>query len=154
MASPAKLVFKPSRAEKPSRLRIQKIIGIDSEDTPSLIREVTHGFPFQALTTFESATGLELQKVAGLIGIPSRTLARRRAGGKLSSEESERLLRISRLFEKAVELFEGDRAGAMNWMSTPRAALDSHTPLEYSRTEVGAREVEDLIGRLEHGVFS
>jgi putative toxin-antitoxin system antitoxin component (TIGR02293 family) len=154
MASAAKLVFKPSHEARPSRLRIQKIIGINAGDTPSLIREVMDGFSYQALATFESATGLELPKIAGLIGIPSRTLARRKAVGKLSPEESERLLRISRLFEKAVDLFEGDTTAAVKWMSTPRPALDSQTPLEYSRTEVGAREVEDLIGRLEHGVFS
>ena len=112
------------------------------------------GFSYHALATFESATGLELSTLAGLIGIPSRTLARRKAVGKLSPEESERLLRISRLFEKAVDLFEGDTSAAVNWMSTPEVVLDSETPLEYSRTEVGAREVEDLIGRLEHGVFS
>lgn len=69
-------------------------------------------------------------------------------------EESERLLRLSSVFEKAVELFEGDVAAAVNWLVSPRKALGDHTPLEYSRTELGAREVEGLIGRLEHGVFS
>ena len=130
------------------------MIGISAEDTPNLIRQVRHGFSYQTLASFESATGLRIPEVADLIGIPSRTLARRKAIGKLSPEESERLLRISNLMGKAVELFEGDSPAAVNWMSTPKAALDSQTPLEYSRTEVGAREVEDLIGRLEHGVFS
>ncbi len=154
MASPAKLAFKPSHEARPARLRIQKIIGIEAGDTSSLIREVQNGFPYQALATFESATGLGLAETADLIGIPTRTLARRKSIGKLSPEESERLLRLCRLFEKAVDLFEGDTTAAVKWMSTPRAALDAQTPLEYSRTEVGAREVEDLIGRLEHGVFS
>jgi putative toxin-antitoxin system antitoxin component (TIGR02293 family) len=154
MATPAKLAFKPPDETRPSRLRHQKIIGIDAGDTPSLIREVRNGFSYQALATFESATGLGLSQTADLIGIPARTLARRKSIGRLSPEESERLLRLSRLFEKTVDLFEGDTTAAVKWLSTPRAALDAQTPLEYSRTEVGAREVEDLIGRLEHGVFS
>jgi putative toxin-antitoxin system antitoxin component (TIGR02293 family) len=154
MASSAKPLFKPSGESRPSPTGISKIIGIKAGDTPSLIREVTHGFSYQALAAFVAFTGLELAKIADLIGIPSRTLARRKTVGKLSSEESERLLRISSLFEKAVELFEGDTVAALNWMSSPKAALNSETPLDYSRTEVGAREVEDLIGRLEHGVFS
>jgi putative toxin-antitoxin system antitoxin component (TIGR02293 family) len=154
MASSAKFVFKSPQEARPSRLRVQKMMGIHCGDAPGLIREVMDGFPYQALAAFVSATGLELAKIAELIGIPDRTLARRKAAGRLSSQESERLLRISRLFEKAIDLFEGDRTAAVKWMSTPRAALDTQTPLEYSRTEVGAREVEDLIGRLEHGVFS
>jgi uncharacterized protein (DUF2384 family) len=32
--------------------------------------------------------------------------------------------------------------------------LDQQAPLEFARTEIGARDVEDLIGRLEFGVFS
>jgi putative toxin-antitoxin system antitoxin component (TIGR02293 family) len=40
------------------------------------------------------------------------------------------------------------------WLKSPQKALGGKTPLEYSDTEPGAREVEDLLGRLEHGVFS
>jgi len=32
--------------------------------------------------------------------------------------------------------------------------LGGETPLEYAETEVGAREVEDLLGRIEYGVYS
>jgi putative toxin-antitoxin system antitoxin component (TIGR02293 family) len=74
--------------------------------------------------------------------------------GRFAPDESERLLRVSTVFEKAVELFEGDVAGAVTWLTSPRRALGYQTPLAYSRTELGAREVENLIGRLEHGVFS
>jgi putative toxin-antitoxin system antitoxin component (TIGR02293 family) len=58
------------------------------------------------------------------------------------------------MFERAVELFEGDVAGAVRWLASAKRALGGQAPLTYSRTEVGAREVENLIGRLEHGVFS
>jgi putative toxin-antitoxin system antitoxin component (TIGR02293 family) len=71
-----------------------------------------------------------------------------------SPQESERLLRISGVFERAVELFEGDIAAAVTWLTTPQKSLGRHSPLIYARTEVGAREVENLIGRLEHGVFT
>jgi putative toxin-antitoxin system antitoxin component (TIGR02293 family) len=87
-------------------------------------------------------------------GIPERTLARRKTAGKLAPDESERLLRIANLFEKCVELFEGDVTAAVNWLTSPKKALNQERPLMYARTEFGAREVEDLIGRLEHGVFS
>jgi len=112
------------------------------------------GFSYQALIAFETNSGVSLQELAEAIGIPERTLARRRAAGRLAPEESERLLRLSSIFEKSVELFEGDVASAVHWLSAPKRALENQTPLQYARTEVGAREVENLIGRLEHGVFS
>lgn len=95
-----------------------------------------------------------MSRLASIIGIPERTLARRKASGKLTPEESERLLRISAVFEDAVNLFEGDVSAAVNWLTTPRKALGDRPPLSYARTEPGAREVENLIGRLEHGIFS
>ena len=63
-------------------------------------------------------------------------------------------MRASRVFERAVDLFEGDAPAATRWLRTPQAGLGGRKPLELASTDVGAREVEDLIGRLEHGVFS
>jgi putative toxin-antitoxin system antitoxin component (TIGR02293 family) len=58
------------------------------------------------------------------------------------------------MFEKIVQLFEGETAAAISWLKSPKKALSNYSPLQYGRFEVGAREVENLIGRLEHGVFS
>jgi len=106
------------------------------------------------LHSLASVSGLPVPVLASLVGIPGRTLARRKAAGRLAPEESERLLRISTVFELAVELFEGDVAAAIDWLTAPKKALGGNAPLAYARTELGAREVEALIGRLEHGVFS
>lgn len=73
---------------------------------------------------------------------------------KAQPEESERLLRVFRAFQQAVELFEGDGDAARGWLTRPNMELDDQTPLDFSRTEIGAREVEDFMGRLEHGVFT
>jgi len=43
---------------------------------------------------------------------------------------------------------------ARQWMRSSQQSFDGATPWDMARTEVGAREVESLIGRLEHGVFS
>lgn len=129
-------------------------LGLRAGDTAELIQKVESGFSFATLKTLEFNSGLELSLLASIIGIPQRTLARRKAAGKLAPDESERLLRISNLFEKCVELFEGDVTAAAHWLTTPKKALNQETPLIYARTEFGAREAADLIGRLEHGVFS
>jgi putative toxin-antitoxin system antitoxin component (TIGR02293 family) len=61
---------------------------------------------------------------------------------------------ITRVLRKAVELFEGDRAGAMKWLQMPQPALEGLKPLDVAKLAGGAGQVEDLIGRLEHGVFT
>jgi putative toxin-antitoxin system antitoxin component (TIGR02293 family) len=131
-----------------------RTLGLRAENPGELIRQVERGFSFNALRSMESHSGISVARIAAIIGIPERTLARRKTEGRLSSDESERLLRISRIFENAVDLFEGDRTNALKWLTTPKKAFENQTPLEYSRTELGAREVENLMGRLEHGVFS
>lgn len=119
-----------------------------------LIPKIEKGFSFATFANFVAASGLSVPDTASVIGIPQRTLARRRKENRLSPEESERLVRISRLFENSLRLFEGDREAALNWLRTPRRALGNQSPLHFARTEIGAREVENLIGRIEHGVFS
>ncbi|HKW18050.1 MAG TPA: antitoxin Xre/MbcA/ParS toxin-binding domain-containing protein [Terriglobales bacterium] len=131
-----------------------RALGVKAESSGELIRQLGHGFSFDAMRALEARSGIRLAEIASLIGLPPRTFARRKASGRLTSDESEKLLRISAVFEQAVDLFEGDRTGALKWLTTPKKALESETPLEYSRTELGAREVENMLGRLEHGVFS
>jgi len=122
--------------------------------TDDLVRQIERGLPFKALESLAALSGLSVNLFASVLGIPERTLARRKTTGRLAPDESERLLRISTVFENALELFEGDVSGAVTWLTNPKKALGRQTPLAYSRTELGAREVENLIGRLEHGVFS
>ena len=82
------------------------------------------------------------------------TLQRRKASGRLEPDESDRLLRLARVYGKAIELFEGDNPAALQWLHAPLTALGGASPLAMSRTEPGSQEVERLITRLEHGVIS
>jgi putative toxin-antitoxin system antitoxin component (TIGR02293 family) len=97
---------------------------------------------------------LPWEKIARFVAIPQRTLSRRQSEGKLQPDESDRVWRASAIFDMAVDLFEGDVAAARQWLQAPQSALGGEMPLDFASTEVGAREVENLIGRLEHGVFA
>jgi putative toxin-antitoxin system antitoxin component (TIGR02293 family) len=142
-------------SRQPLRYRLPgSTLGLTAANPAELIQQLERGFSFKTLQTFESRSGLALSRLAATIGIPERTLARRKVSRRLTPDESERLLRISSIFEDAVDLFEGDVAAAVNWLTTPRKALGDRAPLAYARTGPGAREVENLIGRLEHGIFS
>jgi putative toxin-antitoxin system antitoxin component (TIGR02293 family) len=129
-------------------------LGLTVVRTAALIAQIEQGLRFTALESLAAASGMSAPELATAAGIPQRTLARRKAAGRLSPNESEKLLRVSTIFEKAVGLFAGNASSAVAWLLRPNRALGNHTPLEYSRTELGAREVENLIGRLEHGIFS
>lgn len=121
-------------------------------DTAYLLDRVEKGLPYRALERLQKNLGLPKRRLAELVGIPPRTLARRKAEGRLHPDESDRLLRLSRVFMKALELFEGDFLGTKAWLMGPNPGLGGQTPIDFARTEVGAREVENLIGRLEHGI--
>ena len=131
-----------------------RCLGISARSTLRLIEEVRKGFPYSTLVRFHKESGLAVGTIADLIRLPPRTMMRRKAEGRLQPDESERLLRISAVFEKAVELFEGDAAAARRWLTAPSKELSDKAPLDFARTEIGAQNVEDMMGRLEHGVFT
>jgi putative toxin-antitoxin system antitoxin component (TIGR02293 family) len=130
------------------------LLGLDPMDTPQLVERVEEGFTFGELERLRQNMGLSREEMAELVQIKPRTLDRRKKEGRLHPEESDRLLRASRVFGRAIALFEGDIEGALGWLSSPQRALGGAVPLEMARTEIGAGEVEDLIGRLEQGVFA
>ncbi len=131
-----------------------RTLGIKAGDASEIVRQVRAGFAFSRLERFQKATSLSWAKVAHFVAIPQRTLTRRQAEGRLAPDESDRVLRASRVFDLAVDLFEGDAAAARQWLQTPQPGLDGEVPIEFASTGVGAREVENLIARLEHGVFA
>lgn len=115
---------------------------------------IISGLPLSAVSRFGKTSGLTLERIKQLAQISEGSFARRKGSGRLSPQESERMLRISRIFETATGLYDGDQAGARQWLETPIPSLGNHRPLDLAKTEPGAREVEDLIGRIERGIVS
>lgn len=131
----------------------RELVQIKADNTIGVIEAIDRGLPYRSLERLQTQTGLEMDKVASTIGISPRTLARRKITKKLSAAESDRLLSLSRIFSLALSLFEGSREKAIRWLANENRALGGASPLMMARTEAGSREVEDLMGRLEHGVF-
>lgn len=130
------------------------LLGLDTFDSLQLLRSVEKGLPYSAFERLVANTSLPTDAALVLVNIPLRTLTRRKREGRFHQDESDRLVRASRIFARAFSLFEGDRDAAKHWLSEPQKALGGEVPLAVARTEVGALEVERLIGRLEHGVFT
>lgn len=129
-------------------------LGVKAANTVQMVQAIGAGFPYATLERVRMETGLPLERLGAAIGLSARTLTRRKKEKKLSAAESDRLVTLTRLIAQAIALFEGSKPSALRWFVQPNRALGKLSPLEMAATETGAREVENLIGRLEHGVFS
>ena len=128
------------------------LLGLATYDAVKLHERVEKGLSYSALERLRRVVDLPMSRFAELVRIPARTLTRRKQAGRLFPDESDRLLRLARIVGLALQLFEGGLQESRMWLLAPNPALGDEAPLEFATTEVGAREVERLIGRLEHGI--
>ncbi len=145
---------KTESAVPQSKFTVEKLIGIKTADNLKLAKKVEAGFSFDAFERLGKVTGLPLERLRTAVRITPRTLTRRRKEKKLSPEESDRLVSVARLLAQTFELFEGNTEAGLTWFQSSNRALGGQSPLQAAATETGTREVENLIGRLEHGVFT
>lgn len=114
---------------------------------------IRRGLPAATVDALARGADLSRAEVAAAVGIPERTLARRRQEGRLHADESSRLVRLARVVARAEQVFE-EPAAAMDWLKAANAALEGATPLSLLDTDIGAESVMDTLGRIEHGVFA
>jgi len=139
---------------QPGELSYVVLLGLQAFYLPDLLKLIDKGFSWRTLQRFVHNSGLTTEQVAETISIPPRTFARRKASGRLFPDESDRLLRLARVYSRVLELFDADREAATEWLTDPNIALGGVSPLQFVRTEVGAAEVENLVGRIEYGIIS
>ena len=130
------------------------LLGLDYFDLPNIVKAVEKGFTWKTFERFVKNIGLPAEQVAEVLGIPRRTLARRKNEGRLKSDESDKLLRLARVFGSALDLYDGNRDAAVLWLTDVNIALGHVAPLDLARTQIGADEVENLAGRIQYGIFS
>jgi len=118
-----------------------------------LIRKIQKGLRFSELETLQNSIDLPFERLAAKLAISRSTLQRRKAAGRLSPDESDKVMRLSRLLEHATNVF-GDIERARAWLKFPQRGLGGAIPLDYAETEVGAREVDNLLGRIEYSVYT
>ncbi|HXV61006.1 MAG TPA: antitoxin Xre/MbcA/ParS toxin-binding domain-containing protein [Vicinamibacteria bacterium] len=116
-------------------------------------RALREGLPFAAFDALVDALEMSSLQLARLLGVATRTLARRKDQGQLSPIESDRLYRVAHVLLLAAEVL-GSIDKARHWLTRPNRALGGETPLSYLDTEVGQQQVEDLLLRLSHGIYS
>ena len=117
------------------------------------VEVIRQGIPSSSLDSMVRTMRLTQAELAAALGIPERTLARRKRQGALSSEESAKIVRLARVVARAAEVFEG-LDPSLDWLKSPNATLAGATPLSLLDTDIGAETILDTLGRIEHGVFS
>jgi len=127
--------------------------GKRAKNSEELIAALKQGLPVSNFRGLAKAMGITIDDLCEVTGIALRTLRRRKQDGRLTPQESERVYRVANVFNGAVTVF-GGAVSASTWMLEPLVALSGRTPLDYCGTEIGAREVEDILGRIQHGDFS
>jgi len=118
---------------------------------PLTIKMLKRGLNVRVLDTLSKHLDIPKSATMTYIGLPRQTYTRRKEAGRFNSDESDRIVRYAELLARAADLL-GDEVAAAEWLRTSAPALNSETPLEHASTELGARSVLQLIGRLEHGI--
>ena len=123
-------------------------------DDARMALEVERGLSVARFFALRETLEISQEKLAKAIDVPMRTLQRRQSRrDRLKCDESERLLRLMRIEARARQIF-GCADRVREWMFSDNVALGGRSPFAFAATEPGAREVERVLGRIEHGVFS
>lgn len=132
----------------------RKVLGRAVTTPDELAQLIREGLPAIAIVTLAGKLNLANAAVSRKLGIPQRTLTRRLSQrSRLTSAESDRAVRLARVYASAVEMI-GDQGKAVEWLQTPNRALGGERPLDQLDTDIGARAVEDVLGRIAYGVYS
>lgn len=132
----------------------QKLLGRrvkDAMDIDNLIRE---GLPYSAGEHVRKLLNLTTHEFAEILDVGERTLARvRTSARRFNPVVSDRIYRMTRIFSIASKVLEDEEA-ARKWIHRPQVGLGGKAPVDLLHTEAGAREVEDLLWRIEYGIIS
>jgi putative toxin-antitoxin system antitoxin component (TIGR02293 family) len=109
------------------------------------------GLDFGEFEALRRQLDLSLDDLAARLGLSRANIDRRKAAGRLTKDESDKIVRFARLLGHAAHLF-GSLDEARRWLKVPQKDLGGAVPLDHARTEAGAREVENLLGRIAQGV--
>ena len=127
---------------------IQELIGSNGSQIHASIRK---GFPFSICKIVQHEFDLSEHEIAKILGVSPKTIIRRKEKGKLTSIESDRLYRFIRVLLSARQVF-GDNEKVSVWLKSPNTGLGGLIPLNLLETEVGTRQVEDVLQRIKYEV--
>ena len=134
--------------------QISNLLKCNCSNSGDFDRIIRKGFPWESVSYVKKKLNLTDGELARILDVSERTLSRlRQTKKRLTIAASDRLYRLIHIFSLAGEVFENHNS-AREWLHQPQVGLGGRIPIDFIRTEAGAREVEDLLGRIEYGVVS
>jgi putative toxin-antitoxin system antitoxin component (TIGR02293 family) len=122
----------------------EHLVGNDS------VRTVRHGLEISAVEAFVRSGAISYGEIYEIV-MPRKTLSNRRTVGTLTADQSDKLVRVGRIISKAETTF-GSAEKAAQWLRRPTQPLNGEQPLQMLDTEAGARVVEELLLKIDHGI--
>lgn len=132
-----------------------KVLGKKIESSLDFADIIQQGLPSKSVFILQQLLALGDEEYSSILGVSSKWLSRYRKlpNKHLDANVSDRLYRIARIYKLAEEVLETQTA-ANHWLHRPQTGLNERIPLELMRTEVGTKEVEELLYRIEYGIYS
>lgn len=133
---------------------IERVTGTTLQNRVRILGEVKKGLGFSAIHVLEDEYRSTKKEISMALGITQSTMTRRKKEGRLHPDESDRAVRFARIKDLTLAMMQGEDDAAVKWLHKPLDILMGESPMEHCTTELGAKDVENLIGRIRHGVFS
>jgi putative toxin-antitoxin system antitoxin component (TIGR02293 family) len=128
-----------------------KVVGGVVRSPDDLAERVRKGLPFAALVAVMERYGLSRDVLCTILHLSPRNFLRRKEQKRLSPDESDRLYRLARVIAHANRVFESPAESA-DWIQSPNPALGKQQPLTLLDTDIGVQQVDQVLGRIEHGI--
>lgn len=117
-----------------------------------LIGIARKGIQTKYIEQIQNFTSLTDKELSSILPISQRQLFRYPSDHNLNKEITSHLIQIIELFQKGFKLFGENKFKI--WIRTSNKVLNDNKPIEIMDTSIGIEMIEDVIGRIEHGVYS
>jgi putative toxin-antitoxin system antitoxin component (TIGR02293 family) len=118
----------------------------------SVIEQARQGLLRAAANTVATTVSLTDIELARILNMSVRNLHRIKPDERLSRDASERLLLLANLLQHGLSVFDADAETLTDWLRSPIRELGSQSPLHLLDTATGFGLVDDVLGRIEHGI--
>lgn len=147
-SSSARQRRRPVPVAEPAAYRPQRVSGL------AIIEQARQGIAALRVDQLTQLLGVSFKEMAGLLQVAERTLHRFRREGHLDSQASERLLLLENLTAHGLQVFDAQTEALANWLRYPLRELNGQAPLVLLTTISGFGLVDDVLTRIEYGVYS
>jgi putative toxin-antitoxin system antitoxin component (TIGR02293 family) len=121
--------------------------------TLDLIQWARNGVSMDFLNKLADKLSFSLNELGNILHVSLRTLQRYDSSKVLDTDASSKAIQLAALRKHGLEVFE-DEAAFNEWLKSPLPALESKRPIDFLDTSYGFELINQLLGRIEHGVFA